>query len=348
MSKSLSEAGKIARHMAEFLDVYAPNYKTKSEHTLKSYRDTLTIFIGFLESEKHITPTTLCGGCFSRLIMEEWLAWMRDSRGCCPDTCNVRLGGLREFLKYIGSRDPSFMYLYLEAKEIPKVPTVKKKVSGLSRDAVRALVASPDLLTKTGKRDITVIVLMYNTAIRLDELLSLKVKNIQLGKNPGITVIGKGSKVRTLPILPRTVAYLKKYLQEFHGNAPDPDAYVFYSRNVGPYGKLSQPAISKMLKKYAQQANTVCPDVPLTLHAHQIRHARATHWLEDGINIVQISHLLGHAQVETTMVYLDVSLEQTADALAALENDEDRTIMPKWKSSDNGLAAFCGCRSLQN
>ncbi len=348
MSKVPGEASRIARHIAEFLNTYAPNYKTRSEHTLKSYRDTLTVYIGFLEMEKHIKPAALCGNCFSRPFVEEWLAWMRTGRNCCPDTCNVRLGALREFLKYIGSRDASFKHLYLEAKEIPKVPTVKKKVSGLSRDAVQALAVSPDLSTKTGRRDLTAIVLLYDTAVRLDELLSLKVRDLHLGRNPGVTINGKGGKIRTVPILPRTVAHLKKYLLEVHGAAPSPDAYVFFSRNTGFYGKLSQPAFNKMLKKYAQQAHVICPSVPLTLHAHQIRHARATHWLEDGINIVQISHLLGHAQIDTTMVYLDVSPEQTANALSTLESRDDKTVMPKWKSPANELAAFCGCRSLQN
>ncbi|WP_370291705.1 tyrosine-type recombinase/integrase [Duncaniella sp. C9] len=67
---------------------------------------------------------------------------------------------------------------------------------------------------------------------------------------------------------------------------------------------MTQPAIAKRLHKYAAVANGECPEVPLNLHAHQIRHAKASHWLEDGMNIVQISFLLGHADVKTTMFIL--------------------------------------------
>lgn len=347
MTKIPTDSSRIAMHISTFLNEYVLNYKTHSGHTLKSYRDTLTLYLGFLETEKGISPAKLGCGCFERPIIEEWILWMQKKRGCSPGTCNVRLAGLREFLKYMASRDAEKLYLYSHAKEIAKVPGTKKKVKGLSKNAVKALVEAPDTKRKTGCRDLAFIALMYNTAARLDELLSLKIKDVNLGTAPGITVLGKNDKIRTIPMLSRTVSNLEHYIGEFHGDSPDPAAYVFYSRNGGLYSKLSQPAIDKMLKKYAAQANAYCPDVPLTLHAHQIRHARATHWLDEGMNIVQISHLLGHAQIETTMVYLDISIEQTTAALETLLEDGDAAVKPKWKNPDGSLASFCACRKMK-
>ncbi len=93
------------------------------------------------------------------------------------------------------------------------------------------------------------MILLYSTAVRLDEILSLKNSQLHLEKeNPYVTVIGKGNKIRTLHLLPKAVAHLKKYLQEFHGSVLDPETYVFYSRNTGPHGKMTQPAIAKMLR----------------------------------------------------------------------------------------------------
>ncbi len=347
MTKMPTDSTQIAVHISTFLNEYVLGYKTRSGHTLKSYRDTLTLYLGFLETEKNISPARLDRGCFERPVIEEWILWMQKKRGCSPGTCNVRLAGLREFLKYMASRDAGKLYLYSQAKEIPKVPGVKGKVKGLSKNAVKALAEAPDTKKKTGRRDIAFITLMYNTAVRLDELLSLKVRDINMGNAPGITVLGKKDKIRTIPILSRTVSHLERYIMEFHGDFPDPAAYVFYSRNGGLHSKLSQPAIDKMLKKYAAQAHACCLDVPLTLHAHQIRHARATHWLDEGMNIVQISHLLGHAQVETTMVYLDISMEQTTAALETLLDDKDKSVTPKWKKPDGSLASFCACRKMK-
>lgn len=100
--------------------------------------------------------------------------------------------------------------------------------------------------------------------------------------------------------------------------------------------------MQKALHKYAAIAHEACDDVPLDLHAHQFRHARASHWLDEGINIVQISHLLGHESLEVTMRYLDISIEMEAKALLAIQSEEDRATMPKWKNADGTLKAACG------
>ena len=157
----------------------------------------------------------------------------------------------------------------------------------------------------------------------------------------------KGSKIRTLYLLPKAVAHLKKYLKEFHGDTPNPEAYVFYSRNTGSHGKMSQTAVNKQLKKHARAAHEMCDEVPLDLHAHQLRHAKASHWLEDGMNIVQISFLLGHEQLQTTMVYMDITLEQELKALATLEDENDKKVSKKWKNAKGGLAEFCGVKSMK-
>ncbi|ETR69181.1 MAG: hypothetical protein OMM_09825, partial [Candidatus Magnetoglobus multicellularis str. Araruama] len=165
------------------------------------------------------------------------------------------------------------------------------------------------------------MIIIYSTAARIDEILSLKIEQLHLdAEKPNATIIGKGSKIRTLYLLPKAVAHLKNYLKEFHGETPIPKAYVFYSRNFGPHGKMSQTAVNKQLKKHARTAHQICDEVPLNIHAHQLRHAKASHWLEDGMNIVQISFLLGHEQLQTTMIYIDITTEQELKALATLED----------------------------
>jgi len=302
----------------------------------------------FLESMKGIQCADLSGGCFRRINIEEWLTWLKEVRECSPDTCNNRLASIRTFLKYLGSRDTSYLYLYQEASEIPRRKCVKKKVKGLSRLAVKSLMAAPNPSSKTGRRDLAFIILLYSTAARLDEILSMKNEQLHLiDEKPYSTIIGKGNKVRTLYLLPKAVAHLNRYRLEFHGDTPDPNAYLFYSRNTGIYGKMTQPAIDKRLKKYAKSTHEVCDEVPIDLHAHRFRHAKASHWLEDGINIVQISFLLGHEQLQTTMTYLDITTEEKAKALATLEEENDKTVSPKWKNTDGSLVDFCGLKNFK-
>jgi len=346
--KTSNESLKISRHINTFLNEYVPLQKSRSEHTLKSYHDALSLYIGFLEKEKGVYPKDLKGECFSVDYIEDWLVWLMQERSCSPQTCNNRLASLRAFLKYLGSRDISFLHLSQAAAQIKRKKQSIKKVKGMSKKAIQTLLITPNLSTKAGRRDIALMVLMYSTAARIDEILSLRIKHLHLdAKKPNVTVIGKNLKIRTLYLLPKAISHLRKYIKDFHGNTPNPESYVFYSRNVGSSGKMTQPAVNKRLKKHAQIAHEQCSEVPLNLHAHQLRHAKASHWLEDGMNIVQISFLLGHAQLQTTMVYLDITTEQEAKALATLEDENDKSVPKKWKSDNSNLSDYCGVRSMK-
>jgi site-specific recombinase XerD len=348
MKKATEEAVMIARHMNTFLYEYVPSQKSRSSHTLRSYSYALTLYVGFLETGKGIHAGNLHRECFSREYIEEWLVWLMEKRGCSPETCNNRLSSLRAFLKYLGIREISFLYISEDASWIPRRRETHKKVKGMSKKAVQALLSAPDLSTKAGRRDLALIVIMYGTAARMDELLSMKIGHLHLDtKKPNVSIIGKGCKIRTLYLLPKAVAHLRKFLKEFHGDRPKSESYVFYSRNIGPAGKMSQPAVNQQLKKHAQTAHALCNEVPLDLHAHQIRHAKASHWLDDGMNIVQISFLLGHEQLQTSMVYLDITTEQEAKALATLEDENDNSVSKKWKNDTGSLAEFCGVKTMK-
>ena len=134
--------------------------------------------------------------------------------------------------------------------------------------------------------DFALIVLLYGTAARLDKALSLQAENLYLeGTCSHATIIGKGAKARTLYLLKDAAEYMKKYKNEFFPSGSS-DGYFLYSRNGGKTVKLSQTAVQKALHKYARTAQAECKGVPSGLHAHQFCHARASHWLDEGINIV--------------------------------------------------------------
>lgn len=248
-------------------------------------------------------------------------------------------------MEYLGTRDIALLYLCHEAKLIKRLKCVKKKVNGLTKDVVTAIMDEPDLKTKTGRRDLTLLMLLYGTAARIGEVLSLKVENLHLDTpKPYVNLYGKGGKMRTAYLLPRITNNLKGYLKEFHGTKPDPNAYLFYSRVGEDRGMLTETAIDKRIKRYAISAHEKCEDVPVNTHAHQFRHAKASHWLEDGMNVVQVSFLLGHEHLETTMKYLDISTEDKVRALATLEDDKRQDVPKRWKSSGDTLLDFLGLK----
>ena len=346
--RATNESVVLARHINAFLNEYVPSQKTKSAHTLKAYSDALSLYIGFLETEKGINSSNLNGNCLCAANIEDWLVWLMEGRSCSPETCNNRLASLRAFLKYLGNRDVSYLHLSQAASQIERRKVYTKKVTGMSKKAVSALLEAPDSSTKAGRRDIALMVVMYSTAARIDEILSMRNEQLHLVTDkPNITVIGKRGKIRTLYLLPKATAHLRAYIKDSHGATPNPSSFVFYSRNTGPAGKMSQKAVNKQLRKHAQAARSVCGEVPAEIHAHQLRHAKSSHWLEDGMNIVQISFLLGHAQLQTTMVYLDITTEQEAKALATLEDENDKSLTKKWRNANGSLSMLCGVRAMK-
>lgn len=348
MINRASEALELSQHIGRFLSEYVPTHLTNSENTLKSYETAIALYIAFLEEECGVRPTDFSQDCFDQPHLESWLSWLTNKRGCSAGTCNVRLSVLRAFARYLSSRNAKYIAVKTAADNVPYRKCTKKKVRGLSREAVKAILAAPDATTKTGLRDQTLMILLYGTAARIDELLSVRIKDLRLNcAKPYLIITGKGKKVRSLYLLPKAVGFLNAYLDRFHGKSPDKESYLFYSSLYGTSVKLSQQAVFKFLRKYAEAARAICEDVPLDLHAHQFRHAKASHWLEDGMNIVQISFLLGHASVETTMVYLDITSEQQMRALATLEDERIQNVSAKWNPQTDSLASLCGVRSVK-
>ena len=347
MRKNSDLTALISRLIGDWIQRYLPVQKVRSDKTIEAYEYALALFLEFLESEKVIDGLKIVPESFNRDNIEAWLLWLAETRGCCAGTCNNRLAAIRAFLKYVAYQNKSLAYLFHEAALVPQRKTYRKPVEGVSKKAMAAILSIPNQKTRTGKRDLALFSTMYNTAVRLDEILSLQIKDLKTeGSLPTITVLGKGSKLRTLMLMPKTVKHMQRYIRKFHGTFPKPNSYVFYSRNTGPAGKMSQVAVNKQLKNYARKSHESCPEVPVAMHAHQIRHGRASHWLEDGLNIVQISRLLGHSQIETTMVYLDVTNEMKAAALAKVEDDSVTKMPKKWKQ-DMNLALLCGIKPIK-
>ena len=179
---------------------------------------------------------------------------------------------------------------------------------------------------------------------------SLKLDDLHIGEHDGknyITVWGKGTKLRNIYLLPEVVKIIRQYVHMFHGDTPNKDEYLFYSNYNGNRHKLSPEAINKRLKIYARLAHATCSEMPENIHCHNLRSARATHWLEEDLNVLMIQKLLGHENISTTTKsYVAVSNAQKAKALATLEDDVAKNIAKKWKKvkKSDSLAEILGLK----
>jgi len=337
--KNNSEAIEFARIYHKWID-----YSTiaSSLHTVRTYEFSFKLYIEFLEECKKIRTSSFCmTDNFSVDTIKEWLAWLSETRSCKSQSCNARFAAIRSFLKYAGEANIKYRHLYLEACCIPRLKESKRQVEAISKEAMKVLLQMPNPSSNTGFRDVVLFSLLYGTAARIDEVLSLKLKSLHLDSARAYAVIvGKGDKMRTLFIQKILANNIRLYIRKFHGEVPNPNSYLFFSRVGGIESKLTQPAVNKRLKQYAKAANAICKDVPLDMHAHVFRHSCATHWLEDGMNIVQVSKLLGHASIATTMAYLSITIDMKTKAVMQLEDEQTRKLPKQWKNLDGKLSAL--------
>lgn len=154
-----------------------------------------------------------------------------------------------------------------------------------------------------------------------------------------VTVTGKGGYIRTLYLTPVLTRKLKEYVIRFHGEIPDGEEYLFFSKIKGKYTKITARAIQKRVKELAQTAHKDCDEVPLDLHPHNYRHAYGTRRIKQGKQLAVVQREMGHRCIQSTMTYIDTS-SMIEQAQEAAESEEVRKIKPVWTENVSLLAMY--------
>lgn len=344
---AVEEAALVGGLVYEFCWHYAPSHLTRSAETLRGYRTALELYVRYLESEG-VTAETLSASDFGRARIEGYLDWLGAERGNSPQTRNVRLSAIRVFCRYASSHEPTLAHLAAEADAVEDLTATRTKVASVSKDAVRALTHAPDASTSQGRRDATLLVTLYATACRVGEVLALRVRDLHLdAKDPYVDVVGKGGAPRVVYVPERAAAHVRAHVDDTLGKDPDHDAFVFWSREGAPGERpLTAGAVTKMMQRHARSARDACPDLPANVTPHRLRHARATHWLDEGLSVAQVSKLLGHKSVTTTMEYLDVTVDAKSEALSHVSGVPDAPQKALWRADGAmSLLESCGFKS---
>lgn len=335
--KQNTESIAIARAFREWSHTYLPKNREMSVHTQRAYNEALALYVSFLKEVRGVSPEKLSADSFSISTIESWMLWLREQRKCSPATCNHRLACLKSFLRYLSSCDHRFLLTEMNIKKVKQMKSPKTLPEEISQGAIASIFKVIDQTSQKGRRDYTLFYLMYSIAARIDEILSLRIRNLHFEKNSDkgyMEIIGKGSKRRTPPILQDVGRVLKAYIRMFHGKEPNQEALLFQSNRFKEIGsqKLTQSAVDKRLKHYASQAHAIDSSVPERLHCHNLRHARASHWLELGLDLVSIQRLMGHVDINTTSQYIFISTKQKHQVLAKLEDPVVQNVGKKWKN----------------
>ena len=328
----------------EYLETYMPKQLGRSPQTIKAHRDTLTVFRRFLFEERQTSIRYFSFQECTPALMQDFILYLK-ANGNSAATCNRRLSSLRSYLWFASDRDVALQSVALRIDKIPLCKEEQREKKILSQDAMYCILRQP-ANTRMGLRDRMMMILLYDSAIRLDELLNLRVQDAVLEqKAPYIRVYGKGSKERIVAITDMTAAHLSEYLRVFHEGTADRQSLLFYTKVKGRIGKMSEGNAERFITQYARQASTECADIPEKVHPHMFRRSRATQLYQGGVELALISRILGHSSIETTKIYAVPSMDMLRDAMQSVETPEQLSEKSLWEAcSEDTFAKLCGLR----
>lgn len=325
------------QYARSFLHTYLPKVRNLSQNTIDSYKQSMTYYINYLETQLKMERQDVTFDCLSRKHVKSYLVWMNEMQNLVAKTCNLRLTALKSFMEYCADEDITLVAIYNEVCSVRGMKEHKKPILYMTNEAVEALLKTPKTKTNKGKRNRIMFILLYDTAARAQELVDITLRDLHIVnvKAPFITLTGKGNKSRNVPLMEKTVSHINRYLQEFH---PHPNTGggdpLFYSKRDGKLHALSTDLVNKLLGQYADQARTICPQVPQHVHCHLMRKTRAMGLYQEGMPLTVIMEMLGHENLSTTSnFYAFATLDMIHEAMKKT-SPEAMVEAPLWKNAD--------------
>ena len=301
--------------------------------SVRSYRDTIRLFLLFAAADRGCKITRLFLGdlTFDRVI--KFLRYLEQDRGNHTRTRNQRLAALHTLFEYIAGRSPEMLAICQQVAAIPMKRAAPPETRFLERDEVAELLRR---LPRTGHlalRDRALFLFLYNTGARAQEAADLRAGHLDLSEHPLARLHGKGDKWRTCPLWHQTADLLSTLLTP-SGSPPAPEAAVFAAQGR----PLTRFGIYKIVRRHAARLDD--PRTGRTISPHTFRHTAAVHLLEAGVEVNVIRGWLGHADLTTTTRYAEINTKTKLAALQAAEPHDDparpRT-NPIWRSDQSLL-----------
>lgn len=334
---------RLNREFPAGLQEGAVNYLQKlslhgrRENTLRSHRNVLLRFTDYLFSVGVTDYKLLSADIVNRYVKVEFLQYLETERKYSISSRNQRLAALKSFAKYVQIECPDEMILCQRILSIDSKKAAKPTVQYLSIQQTDILMEQPDISTPKGRRDLAMILLLYDSAARVQELCDLRICDIRLDSLPVVHLLGKGRKSRDVPLTKPCAQVLRQYICENHLDIPERRNDQLF---INPQGKkLTRSGVSYVLAKYIHKANTAVDSFFPQITPHCLRHSKAMHLVEAGKNLIYIRDFLGHESIETTQVYAKANPEARRKALETMDTRMNTPAMPDW-NDDPDLKAF--------
>ena len=306
-----------------------------SPETVKSYRDTFRIFMKYLESHHKTKPVAITINHLEAEYILGFLNYLEKERGNQSKTINTRHSAIGSFLKFLSFELPEYSGLISRSLMIPYRKEEKRQMDFLTKDEYQALYNSCEKGSELGHRDQLMLIILYNTGVRVSELIGLATQDIitdSSGLASYIHVHGKGRKERDIPLWKSTATFLRKYVD---ARNMDGSSKLFINRTDGA---LTRSGVRYRLNCLVEKASESIPSMKRkNISAHTFRHTVALNLLQSGVDISTIAIWLGHESILTTHKYMEADIEMKRRTLEKLQEPGSNSL--KYRP-DNAILAF--------
>lgn len=297
---------KLSVCLHQFFGQYLPRIKGVSEHTIKTYRDTFSLFLPFAAQYHSVKIDSLRLKHLSSGLICAFLDHLETDRNNIARTRNLRLATLKSFAKMIRLMYPEKRKIAERILNIPQKRTQKLLIGFLYQEEMLKVFETVDLKRKGGFRDYALLHLLYDSGARATEIATLNLDYFDPQKKT-LAILGKGNRYRLIELWPKTAQLINSYITKYRTRPKPLHRHRLFINQRGE--ELTRHGIHRICQKHLSRA--LSPKRVKQLNpAHSFRHSAAMNMLCSGASISDIKNRLGHEKLQSTMIYLHLDLSR--------------------------------------
>lgn len=302
--------------IVSFFRNFLANQKGYSANTIASYSDCIRLLLAYVCGRLNVSFDKLGLETITDDLILDFLDDLEKNRGNAPTTRNQRLGAIKTFFRFLALQEPLATAVCERVCAISPKKTEHKVIATLDDKEVKAVISCAQASTDTiqGARDQTLMMMLYNTGARVQELVDLNIPDVRTEAPAQVCLTGKGRKQRIVPLYDETLEALQHYLKLREAAGIEQEALFVNARGE----RITRFGIGHLVSKYASLAERTCPSIAgKNVTPHTYRHTIALHLIQSRVDISVVKEWLGHADVKTTSLYVDINVEMKRKALEA-------------------------------
>lgn len=302
---------KLAPHLTFFLGKHLPTERNYSPHTVQSYTECFRLLVSYASAHTSVRPCALNIEHLTVQLVIEFLEYLEQSRANTVATRNIRLATIKSFFRYLEYRVPSCLDLAMHIRAIRPKRASQPLIDWLEPIEVQAIVEATANNTAAGLRDRAMLHLCYAAALRVSELVTLSLDSFSCPRMETIQIMGKGRRQRIIPLWQNTREHLQNWLHLRPATATN--RLLFLNARGHP---LSTDGFTYILNRHVITAAKTVPSLnDKHITPHVLRHSSAIAVLRATKDIRKVSLWLGHANIQTTEMYLRANLNTKLEIL---------------------------------